>query len=161
MPYGAATKPSRIGPIPSPRSIAALAVPDATPRSFGAALAKIAEKNAGVLKLTPTARTAMPTNAPDGSGQSAASTRPAPIVARAAAPSGKDGRRSGTRANAIRHATIKGALGSLEPGAGLVLVAPHDPVPLLQQVHAEAPGRYAVDYLETGPDAWRLAFVRR
>jgi uncharacterized protein (DUF2249 family) len=63
--------------------------------------------------------------------------------------------------HAIRHASIKGALGSLEPGAGLVLVAPHDPVPLLQQVAAEAPGRYSVDYVECGPEVWRLAFVRR
>jgi len=63
--------------------------------------------------------------------------------------------------HAIRHATIKGALGSLVPGAGMVLVAPHDPVPLLQQVEAEAPGRYAVEYLDRGPEAWRLAFVRR
>ena len=63
--------------------------------------------------------------------------------------------------HAIRHATIKGALGSLPPGAGMVLVAPHDPVPLLQQVEAEAPGRYAVEYLDRGPEAWRLSFVRR
>ena len=63
--------------------------------------------------------------------------------------------------HAIRHAAIKGALGSLQPGSGLVLVAPHDPVPLLRQVEAEAPGVYAVDYLDRGPEAWRLAFVRR
>lgn len=63
--------------------------------------------------------------------------------------------------HAIRHASIKGALGSLQPGSGMVLVAPHDPVPLLQQVEAEAPGRYSVDYLERGPETWRLAFVRR
>jgi uncharacterized protein (DUF2249 family) len=62
--------------------------------------------------------------------------------------------------HAIRHATIKGALGSLEPGAGMVLVAPHDPIPLLAQIEAEAPGRYTVEYLDRGP-AWRLAFVRR
>ena len=62
--------------------------------------------------------------------------------------------------HAIRHAAIKGALGSLPPGAGLVLGPPHDPVPLLQQVEAEAPGRYAVEYLARGPEAWKLAFVR-
>lgn len=62
--------------------------------------------------------------------------------------------------HAIRHATIKGALGSLEPGAGMVLVAPHDPIPLLAQIEAENPGRYSVEYVERGP-AWRLAFVRR
>ncbi|MFV0458333.1 MAG: DUF2249 domain-containing protein [Actinomycetales bacterium] len=60
----------------------------------------------------------------------------------------------------IRHAAIKGALGSLRPGAGLVLVAPHDPLPLLRQVEEEAPGAFAVEYLQRGPDAWRLAFTR-
>jgi uncharacterized protein (DUF2249 family) len=63
--------------------------------------------------------------------------------------------------HAIRHASIKGALGSLQSGSGLVLVAPHDPVPLLQQIEAEAPGAYSVEYVERGPEAWRLAFVRR
>lgn len=63
--------------------------------------------------------------------------------------------------HAIRHATIFGALDAVEPGGGLVLVAPHDPVPLLQQLEARAPGAFAVDYLERGPEAWRLAFRRR
>ena len=44
----------------------ALAVPDATPRCVGDAVAKIAEKNAGVLKATPTARTAAPMMSPAG-----------------------------------------------------------------------------------------------
>lgn len=62
--------------------------------------------------------------------------------------------------HAIRHAAIKGALSSLSPGAALVLVAPHDPVPLLQQIEAESPGTYAVSYLTRGPEDWRLAFTR-
>ncbi len=60
----------------------------------------------------------------------------------------------------IRHATIFGALDSLRPGDGLVLVAPHDPRPLLDQLEARAPGAFTVDYLDRGPDTWRLAFVR-
>lgn len=62
--------------------------------------------------------------------------------------------------HAIRHATIFGALDALGPGSGLVLVAPHDPVPLLAQVGDRWPGQFTVDYLEHGPEAWRLAFVR-
>ena len=31
--------------------------------------------------------------------------------------------------HSIRHATVLGALESLQPGAGLALVAPHDPLP--------------------------------
>lgn len=62
--------------------------------------------------------------------------------------------------HAIRHATIFGALDSVKPGGGLVLVAPHDPLPLLRQLKGRAPGAFAVDYLQRGPEAWRIRFVR-
>lgn len=62
--------------------------------------------------------------------------------------------------HAIRHATIFGALDAVKPGGGMVLVAPHDPQPLLAQVEQRAPGAFDVSYLERGPEAWRLAFVR-
>jgi uncharacterized protein (DUF2249 family)/iron-sulfur cluster repair protein YtfE (RIC family) len=62
--------------------------------------------------------------------------------------------------HAIRHATIFGALDAVRPGGGLVLVAPHDPLPLLAQIEQRDPGAFEVDYLERGPEAWRLAFVR-
>jgi uncharacterized protein (DUF2249 family)/iron-sulfur cluster repair protein YtfE (RIC family) len=62
--------------------------------------------------------------------------------------------------HAIRHATIFGALDAVRPGGGLVLVAPHDPLPLLRQVEQRAPGAFTVDYLERGPEAWRLRFLR-
>jgi uncharacterized protein (DUF2249 family)/iron-sulfur cluster repair protein YtfE (RIC family) len=61
--------------------------------------------------------------------------------------------------HAIRHATIFGALESVGAGGGLVLVAPHDPLPLLAQISDRWPGRFSVDYLERGPDTWRLALV--
>ncbi len=63
--------------------------------------------------------------------------------------------------HAIRHATIFGALDAVRPGSGMVLVAPHDPKPLLAQVEQRSPGAFDVQYVETGPEAWRLAFVRR
>jgi uncharacterized protein (DUF2249 family) len=63
--------------------------------------------------------------------------------------------------HAIRHATIFGALDAVRPGGGLVLVAPHDPLPLLAQVEQRAPGAFDVSYLERGPEAWRLQLVRR
>jgi uncharacterized protein (DUF2249 family) len=62
--------------------------------------------------------------------------------------------------HAIRHATIFGALESVQPGQGLVLLAPHDPLPLLRQLESRAPGAFSVDYLERGPETWRLHFVR-
>ena len=63
--------------------------------------------------------------------------------------------------HAIRHVTIFGALDAVRPGGGLVLVAPHDPLPLLAQVEQRAPGAFDVSYLERGPEAWRLQLVRR
>lgn len=62
--------------------------------------------------------------------------------------------------HAIRHATIFGALDAVRPGGGMVLVAPHDPLPLLAQIEQRAPGAFEVSYVERGPEAWRLAFVR-
>jgi len=62
--------------------------------------------------------------------------------------------------HAIRHATIFGALDSVGPGNGMVLVAPHDPLPLLEQLETRLPGRFSIDYLERGPEAWRVRFVR-
>jgi uncharacterized protein (DUF2249 family)/iron-sulfur cluster repair protein YtfE (RIC family) len=63
--------------------------------------------------------------------------------------------------HAIRHATIFGALDSVSPGGGMVLVAPHDPLPLLAQLEQRSPQQFEVSYLERGPEAWRLQLVRR
>jgi uncharacterized protein (DUF2249 family) len=63
--------------------------------------------------------------------------------------------------HAIRHATIFGALDGVRPGEGLVLLAPHDPLPLLAQLRQRTADEYAVDYLERGPEVWRLAIARR
>ncbi len=62
--------------------------------------------------------------------------------------------------HAIRHATIFGALDAVHPGHGMVLIAPHDPLPLLAQVEERSPGVFTVDYLERGPETWRLSLVR-
>lgn len=63
--------------------------------------------------------------------------------------------------HAIRHATIFGALGALQVGGGLVLLAPHDPLPLLAQIEQAQPGRFEVVYLERGPQTWSLQLTRR
>ena len=61
--------------------------------------------------------------------------------------------------HSIRHATVFGAFEAVPVGGALVLVAHHDPVPLLQQLHDRTSGRISVDYLERGPEAWRLRLV--
>lgn len=62
--------------------------------------------------------------------------------------------------HAIRHATIFGALESVQPGGGMVLVAPHDPLPLLAQIEQRWPDEFEVSYTERGPEAWKLLFRR-
>ena len=62
--------------------------------------------------------------------------------------------------HAIRHATVFGAFDAIGSGASLVLVAPHDPLPLLQQLDARAGGGLRVEYLARGPEAWRLRLTR-
>jgi uncharacterized protein (DUF2249 family) len=41
-----------------------------------------------------------------------------------------------------------------------VLLAPHDPLPLLAQIEQRWPHVFAVRYVERGPETWRLAFTR-
>ena len=58
--------------------------------------------------------------------------------------------------HAIRHGAIFGALASLPPGGALILIAPHDPVPLLDQIRERVGEAIEVSYLERGPETWRL-----
>lgn len=61
----------------------------------------------------------------------------------------------------IRHGAVVGGLTSMKPGQQIVLVAPHDPKPLLTQLHRTAPDSFDVVYLEEGPVDWRLQVTRR
>lgn len=63
-----------------------------------------------------------------------------------------------TLAPAIRHGAILGALSSLQPGADLVLIAPHDPKPLLAQVTEMFEDAVVFDYVDRTPDAVRVRF---
>jgi len=62
--------------------------------------------------------------------------------------------------HAIRHATVFGAFDAIPAGGSFVLVARHDPLPLLHQLAQRAAGRLEVTYLERGPQAWRLKLTR-
>ncbi|MGC0400443.1 uncharacterized protein (DUF2249 family) [Streptomyces sp. SAI-126] len=63
--------------------------------------------------------------------------------------------------HAIRHATVFGALDAVPAGTAMVLVAHHDPLPLLAQIEQRSPGVFSVEYLERGPEAWRLRLSHR
>jgi uncharacterized protein (DUF2249 family) len=62
--------------------------------------------------------------------------------------------------HAIRHATAFGAVGAVASGGSIVLVAPHDPLPLLGQIEEREPGAFAISYQERGPEAWRVRLSR-
>lgn len=62
--------------------------------------------------------------------------------------------------HAIRHAAILGVVDSLRTGTGFVLIAPHDPQPLLTQVKDRHGSGITVEYLQRGPEAWRMKLSR-
>jgi uncharacterized protein (DUF2249 family) len=61
-----------------------------------------------------------------------------------------------TEPPARRHELIFDTYHAREPGQGFVLVNDHDPKPLWYQFDAEYAGAYSWDYLEEGPQVWRV-----
>ena len=59
-----------------------------------------------------------------------------------------------------RHPLIFTTFAHLNPGEAFLLVNDHDPKPLYYQFNAEIPGQFAWQYLEQGPDTWRVAITR-
>jgi uncharacterized protein (DUF2249 family) len=57
---------------------------------------------------------------------------------------------------AQRHPMIFGTFESLKPGQSLELVNDHDPKPLFYQFQAELTGQFEWNYLERGPEVWRV-----
>jgi len=62
--------------------------------------------------------------------------------------------------HAIRHATVIGAFDAIPAGGSLLLIAPHDPLPLLRQLSRRTGGAIAVSYEQRGPEAWHLRLTR-
>lgn len=61
---------------------------------------------------------------------------------------------------ARRHQLIFQTWHDLTSGSAFVLVNDHDPKPLSYQFAAEHPGEYTWDYLEEGPQVWRVRIGR-
>ena len=55
-----------------------------------------------------------------------------------------------------RHPLIFGSFDRLSPGEALLLINDHDPKPLFYQFQAESNGKFTWDYLENGPEVWRV-----
>lgn len=57
---------------------------------------------------------------------------------------------------AQRHPLIFGTFEKLQPGQSFELVNDHDPKPLYYQFQAEHTGEFIWEYLECGPETWRV-----
>lgn len=61
-----------------------------------------------------------------------------------------------TIAHAQRHPLIFRTYDSLQPGEAFVLVVDHDPKPVFFELDFIHKGKLSWDYLETGPELWRV-----
>lgn len=60
-----------------------------------------------------------------------------------------------------RHALIFSTFEALLPGQALELTNDHDPQPLNDQFHMRSPGQFSWNYLEQGPQVWRVAISKK
>lgn len=58
---------------------------------------------------------------------------------------------------AQRHDLVFGAFDELQPGQAFVFTNDHDPKPLYYQFKAESQAEFTWEYLEKGPEVWRVA----
>jgi len=63
-------------------------------------------------------------------------------------------------AKRFRHAAIFGALDALNAGERMRFVNDHNPIPLLEQMQARYGEAVEIKYLENGPEAVVIDFIR-
>lgn len=61
---------------------------------------------------------------------------------------------------AERHPRIFGTLHTLMPGGVLHITSDHEPRPLHYQLETGLPGKFSWEYLEQGPEVWRVEITR-
>lgn len=59
-----------------------------------------------------------------------------------------------------RHPRIFGMLNMLSPGQSMLLTVDHEPVPLHHHLQTMFPGLFGWEYLQSGPDLWRVQIER-
>lgn len=59
-----------------------------------------------------------------------------------------------------RHPRVIARYARLAPGEAFILVNRHDPKPLRREFEAIHPGAFSWDYLQTGPEEWRVRIGR-
>ena len=62
--------------------------------------------------------------------------------------------------HAERHPRIFGVLKALKPDQGFIIVSDHAPRPLHYQIQANYPGLFDWEYLQEGPEVWRVRISR-
>lgn len=60
-----------------------------------------------------------------------------------------------------KHPAIFETFAALEAGEAFVLVNDHDPLPLRHQFTYEHPDQFGWEYLEQGPELWRVRISKR
>ncbi len=60
----------------------------------------------------------------------------------------------------IRHSTIFAQWQQLEDGGSILLVNDHDPLPLFYQFSCEHSGAFRWQYLDQGPEVWRVRITK-
>lgn len=60
-----------------------------------------------------------------------------------------------------KHPTIINTFNNLKSGEKMELVNDHDPRPLHYQFIMEMPDKFIWEYLEQGPDVWRVAIEKK
>lgn len=60
----------------------------------------------------------------------------------------------------LRHPAIFEMVGSLKLGQSFIVVADHAPRPLHYHLETRYPGQFSWDYIEEGPDVWRVEIGR-
>ncbi len=60
-----------------------------------------------------------------------------------------------------KHKVIFATFDILQPGQAMLLVNDHDPMPLRYQFELERPGIFTWDYIEQGPQTFRIKIERK
>lgn len=60
-----------------------------------------------------------------------------------------------------KHPMIFGTYDSLKVDETMELINDHDPMPLYYQMKAELPDKFEWQYVEQGPEVWRVAITKK
>lgn len=60
----------------------------------------------------------------------------------------------------IRHQAIFEAFDKLQSGSAMLLVNDHEPRPLYYQFHAERTGEFEWEYIDKGPDCYKVKITK-